>query len=73
VGSTGRGYTPRTTPDWRQGVAEHPPSGSDQEEGIPLGARLRQDSLGVLVRERYGLILLLIFPGHVLSGFDTGK
>ncbi|MFO7699663.1 MAG: potassium channel family protein [Acidimicrobiia bacterium] len=32
-----------------------------------------QDSLGVPVRERYGLILLLIFSGHVLSGFDTGK
>lgn len=38
---------------------------------MPLGARLRQDSLGVPVRERYGLILLLIFTGYVLSGFDT--
>lgn len=40
---------------------------------MPLGARLRQDSLGVPVRERYGLILFLIFFGYVLSGFDADE
>jgi voltage-gated potassium channel Kch len=40
---------------------------------MPLGARLRQDSLGVPIRERYGVILFLIFFGYVISGFDTAE
>ncbi len=54
-------------------MADQRPGGSDQARGTQLGARLGQGTLGVPIRERYGLILFLIFFGYVLSGFDTNE
>jgi Ion channel len=47
---------------------------SSQESGHPaesLAAGIEQASAGVPIRERYGLMLLLILMGYVLSGVDT--
>jgi voltage-gated potassium channel Kch len=46
------------------------PSGRSEES---LPADVEQVSAGVPVRERYGLMLLLILVGYVLSGVDTSR
>lgn len=50
-----------------------PPNESDPATTSSLAGRLEEDSDGIPIRERYGLVLLLIFVGYVLSGFDSGR
>jgi hypothetical protein len=38
-----------------------------------LADRLEEDSDGLPIRERYGLVLFLILIGYVLSGFDSNR
>ncbi len=40
---------------------------------MSLAARLEEDSDGLPIRERYGLVLFLVLIGYVLSGFDTSR
>lgn len=48
----------------------------NERDAIPaesLAARLEEDSDGLSIRERYGLVLFLILIGYVLSGFDSSR
>ena len=45
-------------------------SGRSEES---LAADIEQTSVGVPIRERYGLMLLLIFVGYVLSAVETSR
>lgn len=38
-----------------------------------MANRLEEDSGGLPIRERYGLVLFLILIGYVLSGFDSNR
>lgn len=49
---------------------------SNQQSGhseAPLAADVEEVSAGVPIRERYGLMLLIILVGYVLSGADTSR
>lgn len=49
------------------------PQDRERDPAESLATRLEEDSDGLPIRERYGLVLFLILIGYVLSGFDSSR
>jgi voltage-gated potassium channel Kch len=65
----------RITRGWDDRKAHHDRMSSEQagRTDESLAAEIEQVSAGVPIRERYGLMLMLILVGYVLSGVDTSR